>query len=47
MLALLAVDYLGDPTNSQTQLVNFVVLIDNTCQGVPGYKHFFFKLDVL
>jgi hypothetical protein len=47
VLALLAVDHLGDPTNSQTRLVNFVVLIDNTCQGVPGYKHFFFKLDVL
>jgi hypothetical protein len=47
VLALLAVDYLGDPANSQTRLVNFVVLIDNTCQGVPGYKQFFFKLDVL
>jgi hypothetical protein len=47
VLALLAVDYLGDPTNSQIQLVNFVVLIDNICQGVPRYKYIFFKLDVL
>jgi hypothetical protein len=47
VLALLAVDHLVDPTNSQTRLVSFVVLIDNTCHGVPGYKHFFFKLDVL
>jgi hypothetical protein len=46
VLALLAVDRLCDPTNSQIRLVNFVVLIDNTCQGVPGCKHFFFKLDV-
>jgi hypothetical protein len=47
VLALLAVDYLGDPTNSQTRLVNFAVLIDNICQGMPGYKQFFFKLNVL
>jgi hypothetical protein len=47
VLALLAVNHLGDPANSQTRLVNFVVLIDNTCQGVLGYKQFFFKFDVL
>lgn len=47
VLALLAADHLRDPANSQTRLVNFIVLIDNTCQGVLGYKHFTFKLDVL
>jgi hypothetical protein len=47
VLALLAVDYLGNPTNSQTRLVNFVVLIDNIYQGIPRYKQFFFKLNIL
>jgi hypothetical protein len=47
VLVLLAVDYLGNPTNSQTRLVNFVVLINNIYQGIPEYKYFFFKLDIL
>ena len=47
VLALLAVDHLGDLANSQPQLVNFVVLIDNTCQSISRYIYFFFKLDVL